>query len=241
MAGECEEGILNWKSPMTLADLAIDLKELAEPGIVKIGYFHDCIGNEESTRINVGRYSRPECYDGSGVTWELHYVRYINQYSIEVKVCKIEADEPPPPPPLPPDEEIDYEWIEDTTRSIVNVARDAVLTGLVGLRGVIDGVKTGIETLIGELVSQISEGFSILEGAIGDLRTALIDDIGGRIDSARDAIGGLSDKIDGLAFPTLEGIKGAFLDVCADLAIALWDSILDKIEERYKETEEEAD
>lgn len=241
MANECEEGILNWKSPMTLAGLAIDLKELAEPDAVKISCYHDCMGNAETRRININRYTVIDCYDGSGDKWEVHYLGYNNAYSVDVKVCPFVVEPEPEPPEPVPDDLTDYERIKTGTQGIVNNAVTTLsgyvsnVAGSVGdlhdyAIGRFDGLALGI--------SDLSEGVS---GWIGDLQTNLTGQISGLSETLTGGFKGISDKLDTMQFPTVDSIKTAFLDVCADLASALWDAILDKIEERYPKDEEESD
>lgn len=238
---ECEEGVLNWKSPMTLAGLAIDLKELAEPDAVRISAYHACMGNAETQRVNINRFALVECYDGSGDAWELHYVKYNNQYSIDVKVCFIPASEPEPEPEPTPDDLIDYARIEGATNSIVTDAAQTLRGYITNVGGGVSDLHSYVTTEFASLTSGLSDLSDGVSGWIGDLQTNLTAQITGVTESLTGGFNDLSDKIDGLKFPTLDSIKEAFLDVCADLAVALWDAILDKIEERYPKDEEESD
>ena len=238
---ECEEGVLNWKSPMTLAGLAIDLSELAEPDAVKISAYHDCMGNAETQRININRYALVECYDGSGDAWELHYIKYNNQYSVDVKVCFLPASEPEPEPEPIPDDLTDYARIEGATNTIVSEAAETLRGHISNVAGGVSDLHTEITTEFASLTSGLSDLSGSVSGWIGDLQTNLTAQITGVTESLTGGFNTISDKIDGLSIPTLDSIKEVFLDVCADLASSLWDAILNKIEERYPKDEEESD
>ena len=241
MVNECEEGTLNWKSPMTLAGLAIDLKELAEPDGVKISCYHDCMGNAETRRININRYTVIDCYDGSNDKWELHYVEYINEYSVKVKVCPFVAEPEPEPPEPVPDDLTDYERIKSGTQGIINAAVTTLSGYVSNVAGSVGDLHDYAIGRFGGLGLGISDLSGAVGGWIGDLQTNLTDQISGVTEALTGGFKGISDKLDAMEFPSLEGVKAAFLDVCADLAIALWDAILDRIEERYPKDEEESD
>lgn len=241
MVDDCVEGTLNWKSPMTLAGLAIDLKELAEPDAVKISCYNVCMGNAETRRININRYGVIDCYDGSNDKWELHYVEYINAYSVKVKVCPFIGEPEPEPPEPVPDDLTDYERIEGGTQGIVNTA----VTGLSGYISNVGGSVGDLHDYVIDRFDGLGLDINGLSGAVNewieDLQTNLTGQISGVTETLTGGFKGISDKLDMMQFPTVDSIKAAFLDVCADLASALWDAILDRIEERYPKDEEEND
>jgi len=137
--------------------------------------------------------------------------------------------------------EIDYDRIVEGNALIVSTAREALeseinenQTGISGLGDKVDSATEGLTTGI----SGVS--FTVTDEA-GSIKGLIREQIGGITQTLADGIGGLTDRIDGIQFPTLEGIKSAFLDTCGDLASALWDAILDRIEERYPKDNEESD
>ena len=270
---------------MTLSNLAIDLKELADEDNVKISAYNQCMGNAETQYINIGKFAVFECYDGSNTKWELHYLKYNNAYSVDVKVCEYEEEEDPIPCPnhstqaacegagcywydggchsnpeeIPEGEDVDYERIKgDMEDSIA-----PVLTGIAGVDQAIKGVKALVngvcEDIAGGVADVISGLTEIIEGVgdslqdsiegvlesvsdlINDMQTSINEGIVGVSEGLTAGFAGLGDKIDGLKFPTIDSIKEAFLAVCEELAAALWDRIIDEIEKRYPDDEEEED
>lgn len=258
---ECEEGVLVWKTPMTLAGLGIDLKELAESRSVKITCFNTCMGNPETRYINKGDFTIIDCYDGSFTKWEVHYLGYINEYSIDVKVCQYQGAPPPTPcherktqsecesagcywfddschsyPDQQGDDDLtDYDRIQSDLSDVIN----PIGVQVSAVDGLVRGVSGLISSVAGSLTSQLEGVLTGVTGLIGSLDTKVSGLVEGLTVSLTGGFTGITEQIAGLQFPTIDLIKDAFLDVCADLAAALWDAILDKIEERYPDDDKE--
>lgn len=160
---------------------------------------------------------------------------------------------------IPIGDDTDYDRIKGDVKDSIA----PVLTGIAGVdqgvkdvKALINRVNSGMESLgdnlLGGLTGVISDvGDSLqssIDGLLGDLtgiidgiQTYLSNEIAELTGSVTTGFVGLGDKIDGLKFPTLDSIKDVFLDVCEDLATALWNRIIDEIERRYPDDEEESD
>lgn len=152
----------------------------------------------------------------------------------EQKEEPIVIDEPEP-------SEIDYDRIVEGNALIVSAAREALESEINENQDAIDGVSDKVDSATEGLTNTIGDlSFAVTEEA-GSIKGLIREQIGGITQAVTDGIDGLADRLDTIQFPTLDGIKGAFLDTCGDLASALWDAILNRIEERYPKDDEERD
>jgi len=115
--------------------------------------------------------------------------------------------------------EIDYDRIVEGTALIVRAARDNTISEIneneeliEGVEGTVKAVGESVDDKITESTSLIAEGLKAISG-----------------------------RISKIAIPNIADIKYAFMDVCLDLAVALWDTILERIEKRYPDDEEISD
>lgn len=263
MSELCTERALSLKYPKTVRDLGVEVLGSSYPDRCLIRCANVCFAGSTDLHLNIGETKAVTCDDHLDYYWKVTYYEYLSEYAVKIIVCKVVEEEEPTPTPPPPVGEVDYERIERETAAIIE-ASETTITGdisdvgaaVAGNHAAISSMDTKLGTqvnnqttalsdLIGrvntELTSQISGQTGALSDLIANTKAGLSGQIGGLTESLTGGLQGLSDKIDGLTFPTLDSIKAAFLDVCADLAQALWDAILDKIEERYPKDEEEAD
>lgn len=206
----------------------------------------------------VGYYNGSEYYRASfGNSWTWGYIRTVldrksecGLYRFELQdrngksICSKEIftgviTEEPIPLPEPEPSDIDYDKIVEGTALIVNTAQ-------ISIEGEVNDNQVDIERVRQQVIDSVAEANANIVSTRDSINDGL-ESLGSSItDHVTGVIGGVTEKlsevvgsIDGLEIPTLTGIKNAFLDVCADLATALWDAILDKIEERYPNDEEE--
>lgn len=161
------------------------------------------------------------------------------------------------PEPEEPDDLTDYDRIETGMRD----ALVPVIAKITGVESLVGGVSDKVSSFGNSLTSQIEEVRDGITGLIDSLDTKLSGMIDGVSETLSNAVGALdtklsglidgvsgamsqgfddvSNQIGGLKIPTIESIKQGFLDVCSDLALALWDCIIDKIEERYPDDDKE--
>lgn len=104
-----------------------------------------------------------------------------------------------------------------------------------------DRIKRGVETVVNESSSEIideilrtGEEIANLEGSIEVLEVNIIKEVEEGFKGVESRFTKIGDQITGLKFPTIDNIKDMILSITVDLAEAIWDRILDKIEERYK-------
>lgn len=235
----CTTRALSLGYPKTVQELGISVLGSSYPDRCLIRCANVCFAGSKDLYLDIGETQTVTCDDHLDYYWEVSYIEYFSEYSVRVKVCKITTEEPPEPSPPPEVGEVDYERIERKTAAIVNASETTITDDISEVAGGVSGVHAALNSMNAGLTSQVTDQTTTLTGLIGDTKQGLVDQITGLSTSLTGSIQAISDKIDGLTFPTLDSIKGAFLDVCSDLAIALWDAILDKIEERYPKDEEE--
>lgn len=159
--------------------------------------------------------------------------------SKRVYLGEVPEEEPIIEEPEPSD--VDYDRIVEGNALIVNAACDETISEINENQELINGVQNSVNDMSGVLSGQVASQSSEVKGLIAESALGLSGKVNRLIGGVTDGIKGLSDKIEELQFPNIADIKYAFMDVCADLAIALWDAILDKIEERYPDDDEERD
>lgn len=222
-------------------DLDMMLNTDATISEVTFLYRPDGESGYNSGRIREGETWIINDYVSRGLSWELTFDEAYDFNTARITICNTSEDAPEPEPepePDPPDgggatiEEIDVSLDRQSflIAGEVHDAASSISRDITDVAGAV--VANG--TLIGSLTGDI-------DTAISDLRMGLSNQIGGMVETVTGGISELGEKIDGLKFPTIESIKEGFLDTCADLAAALWDAILDKIEERYPDDKEESD
>lgn len=141
----------------------------------------------------------------------------------------------------PVESDIDYDRIVEGNALIVNAARDETVNEVNENQGLIEGAQDSINSMNEGLSGQISSLSGDIKSDVGGLSQKIDSRMDEGLKVVRDGLLGLSGKISSIQIPNIADIKYAFMDVCADLAAALWDAILDKIEERYPDDEKERD
>lgn len=112
------------------------------------------------------------------------------------------------------------------------------------LRDIQDHLDGTIMSSTAEVIDAIGGSVKAVQGVADDVEAGfagineVLSGLGDAVEQGFSTIGTL---IDGLGIPSVADIQKAFLDVCAELAAALWDAILDRIEERYPDDEEKED
>jgi hypothetical protein len=141
----------------------------------------------------------------------------------------------------PPVSDIDYDKIVEGTALIVNTGMLKTVGEINQNQNLINGVQNSVDDMNTGLNSQIEGVGNDITNGIDELS----DNINGSIQSHTlsfvKGISDLADRVSSIKVPNIADIKYAFMDVCSDLAKALWDSILAKIEERYPDDDEESD
>jgi len=137
--------------------------------------------------------------------------------------------------------DIDYDKIVEGVALLVNAAHQESMGGIKDNLNAIEGVGDQINDTRTSLSSEISDVSFEVSKTGGTIIGYLHNELKGVSESLTGGISGVSDKIEGLKFPSIEGIKEAFLSVCEDLAQSLWDAILDRIESRYPKDEDRRD
>ena len=257
----CGHGDLDWEEERDFIGLLISLVEKAEPNFIKLRHKNPCIGYTDIRTFNLGTERKIECSGSSGDYWTVEYERYESADTIGLKVCFYEGGGTPTPcsdhqnssdclsfgcywyngschsnPEDQPEEDLtDYQRIKND----VNDAVAPVLTQLTGIERLIADVKSYTTSVYDSLSNEIEGVLGDLTGVINRLDDKLSEEISEVTGAVTNGLESVSDQIAELNFPTLDSIKQAFLDVCFDLAMALWDTILEKIEERYPDDEEE--
>lgn len=217
MPESCTDYALSMDYPKTVQDLYIWIADYVEADTCFIACTNPCFAGEKHFGISLGEKKIVTCDGSLGYYWTVEYKEYLSPYAAKLVICKVISEPEPEPEPEPTPTVIDYARISEATESIVSEA----------------SVKASDERAIGiALTNTLNDN---LNTAISDLK----GEYGTISDSIDGKLAGVKDKIDGLKFPTIDSIRDAFLSVCADLAVALWDAILDKIEERYPKDEEE--
>lgn len=241
MSTSCDVKNLVAGSIKTIEGIGLELQPGATSSDCSIRLTSYCVTWERTKRFSRGSEKIIDYIACPNTVWRIKYVRFVNANSIDVQVCMdVEEDAPPIPPP-DEGEPIDYEKIEGDTRDIAVAVEESIVSEIAEIGGVIAGVATSVTSMNDGLTGQVATFSSEVKGLVGKLSDGLGNKVAGALEAVTGGIMGVSDKIDGLQFPTIENIKDAFLDLCGDLALALWDTILDKIEERYPDDEEEAD
>lgn len=241
MAESCSTIVLSLGFPKTVEDLGISVLGSSHPSRCTIRTGNVCFSGTKDLELDLNQTKTVTCDDHLDFWWEVSYIEYRSEYAVEIKVCKMTSEEEPEPTPPPLEGEVDYERIERETAAIVDAAETSIKGDISGVGAGVSGVKVDIGDGITGLKTHVSTQASTLSGVIGDLETNLTGQISGVLETLAGGINGISDKLDTMQFPTVDSIKAAFLDTCADLASALWDAILDRIEERYPKDEEESD
>ncbi len=220
----------------------LDMRLNTDADISEVTFLYRPDGDSayNSARLREGETWIINEYLDRGLTWELTFTEGYDWNSARIIICNTSSEivepEPEPEPEPPTGNGATIEEINTSLdRQSFLIAGEVHDAGSSISRDIADvvGQVAANGTLIGSLTGHI-------DTTISDLRTGLSNQIAGITDGLAGGFESLGEKIDGLKFPTLDSIKEGFLDVCADLALALWDSILDKIEERYPDDEEES-
>lgn len=222
-------------------DLDMKLNTDADISEVTFLYRPDGETGYKSGRLREGETWIINDYVNRGLSWELTFDEAYDDNTALVTVCNTSEDGGEPEPEPDPDlSDGGGATIEEIDASL---DRQSFL-----IAGEVHDAGSGISSDIADVAGQVAANGTLIESltgyidtAISDLGTGLGNQIAGITDGLTGGFEGLREKIDGLEFPSLESIKQAFLDTCADLAVALWDAILDRIEERYPDDEEESD
>jgi hypothetical protein len=222
-------------------DLDMKLNTDADISEVTFLYRPDGETGYKSGRLREGETWIINDYVNRGLSWELTFDDGYDYNTAIVTVCNTSEDAgEPEPEPDPEPSDGGGATIEEINTSLDN--QSFLIAGEVRDAG--SALSSDIADVVGQVAangSLIGSLTGYIDTAISDLRIGLTNQIGGITDGLTGGFDGLREKIDGLEFPSLESIKQAFLDTCADLAVALWDAILDRIEERYPDDEEESD
>lgn len=241
MAEECTEQVLSLGYSKVMLGLGISVRGSSFPSECTLLCSNICISGSVWLDIDIGQTVIVTCDDSLSEFWKVTYTEYMSEYAVRVKVCRVTEDEEEDEDPIPDEAEVDYGRIESITADIVDDAETSIKAEISEAAGAVAGVAAALDTVYSALAGQIASLTSYTEGLIDDVSQGLHDQIGGVLEAVTGGISGLSDKLDGMEFPTPESIKQAFLDTCGDLALALWDAILDRIEERYPDDKEESD
>lgn len=241
MAESCTTQAISLGFPKTVEGLGVSVEGSTYPNSCEILTANPCFPGGKTLYLSLGETKLVTCAVGLSEYWQVTYDSYLSEYAVKLKVCRVTEDAVDPPPEPDPEADVDYELINAGTQGIVD---DGVAEVEVKLNENNEGIQTvsgKVDALGTALTTLIASGFEGIGTGLSDMKDSIIEGVEGALGGVTSGLADLGDKIDSLRFPTLDGIKGAFLDVCADLAAALWDAILDRIEERYAETEEEAD
>lgn len=239
MTETCTEFSLSLGYPKTKQELGVSVLGSSYPDRCTIRTSNPCFAGSKDLDLDIGEKKVVTCDDHLDYYWEVEYKAFLSEYAVKLIVCKVTVEEEPEPTPPPIIGEVDYDRIERETAAIVDASETTITGDISDVGAGVSGLAADIKDSVSDLKSHTSTQTTTLSELIGDLQDGVTDHISEAYTSLTGAVQGVSDKIDGLTFPTLDSIKGAFLDVCADLATALWDAILDKIEERYPKDEEE--
>lgn len=241
MAESCSTIALSLGYPKTVQNLGISVLGSSYPSGCTIRTANVCFSGSQDLQLDLNETRMVTCDDHLDFWWEVSYVEYLSEYAVKIKVCKITSEEEPEPTPPPIEGEVDYERIERETAAIVDTAETSIRTDISNVGGSVGSLRDYVTTGFNGLTSGISGLSGAISGWFEDLQANLTGQISGLSETLTGGFKGISDKLDTMQFPTVDSIKAAFLDVCADLASALWDAILDRIEERYPKDEEESD
>lgn len=222
-------------------DLDMMLNTDATISEVTFLYRPDGESGYNSGRIREGETWIINDYVSRGLSWEITFEEAYTPSVARITVCNTSEDLPSPEPEPEPEPPVGGgASIEEINRSLDK--QTFLITGEVHDEG--SSVSRDIADVVGQVAANgtlIRSFTSSIDTTISDLRTGLSNQIVGVADGLAGGFEGIGKKIDGLKIPTLDSIKQGFLDTCADLASALWDAILDKIEERYPIDDEEVD
>lgn len=241
MAEECHEQVLSLGYSKVMLDLGISVRGSSFPSDCTLLCSNICFAGSAWLDIDLNQTKLVTCDNDLSTYWKVTYTEYMSEYAVRVRVCKVTDDDDEPEPTPPPVGEVDYGRIESDTAAIVEDAESSINAEISEASGAVAGVAASLDSAYNALTGQITSLTGYTEGLIDDLSQGLQNQIGDVLMAITGGISGLSDKLDDMEFPTPESIKAAFLDTCADLAVALWDAILDKIEERYPDDKEESD
>lgn len=257
----CTEFELVYGETKTVEGLEVTLYSHPEANFAQVTCHAPCISGGVTNTYNLGTQREVPCDDPSEGYWKITYYRYIATDIVRLIICKEEGTTPPIPcyqhtsqsacesagcywydnachsyPDQPDNEDLtDYNRIQSDVSDVVEPVAYQV--------SVIDSLVRGVSNLVSSvedtLTSQIGGVLSGVTGLIDTLDTKLLGLIDDLSESLIVGLNDIADQITSIEFPTIDSIKEAFLDVCADLATALWDTILDKIEERYPDDDKE--
>lgn len=235
----CSTEMVGIGVPIELEGLSVELDRNAEATTCYLKFEHTCLQGGAIRYTNLNREQDLVCDTEPTKGWTFKYTEFVTEFFVMVEICTKDFVEPEPEPEPEPEDLTDYERIANKTKEIVNESTTILGAAITTMGGGI----TDIKTLIDDLNTGLTEGIA---GLLGDLTEVIdgvydcisseISDLSGALSTGFEDIG---DKIDELTFPTIDSIKDAFLDVCEELALALWNRIIDIIEERYPDDEEE--
>ena len=239
----------------------IELHSPPDSDGVKIKVTSSCFLGGRISFYNIGSVREVYCEDGTQAGCKIKYIKRVGDDGVNLEIC--DGLTPPPakecsdytsqstceangcywynnachpnPQDQPPEDLTDYQRIRSDMEDIVSPLVwmiDGVDNLLSDTKSVVDSIYKSLPVEIKGLLSDVTE----VVDSLGDKLSLEISNSTGVL---TDGLQTVSDEIRSLEFPTVDSIKQAFLDVCFDLAMALWDTILEKIEERYPDDEEE--
>lgn len=241
MAEECSSQAVSTGYPRTINDIRIDLSEGAREDECYFACTSDYFSGTAHLYLDVGEKRTVGVSDDLNRVWTVKYEEMLSPYAAMVIVCCTVAEEDEEEEQTDDDRDVDYGRIRNDTEEIVEASESRVNTAVGDVGSAVAGVMAGVNDGFEDVSSLMSEGFSGITGTIGDLKSGLFSEIGSVISTVEDGIGGIGEQISNLEIPGIDDIKQCFLDVCGDLATALWDTILEEIEKRYEDQEEEED
>jgi hypothetical protein len=123
--------------------------------------------------------------------------------------------------------------VDDLTERIEGMefpSLDPVTTAIDNLTERIEGMEFPSLDPITTAIDDLTEGVAGIEFPSID---SISDVVGGLLTPVTNRIDDVWNKLDTLEFPEMPDIRQIILDAATDLAVAMWDSILNEIERRY--------
>lgn len=237
----CSTEMVGVGVPVVLEGLSVELDRNADPTSCYLKFDHTCLQGTAIRYTNLNKTHDLPCDTDSTTGWTYKYIEYITEFFVKVEICTKDFEEPEPEPEPEEGDLTDYQRINNGVLEIADSSVNTLSAYISNIGGLVGGLQGEVVSGFTSITSGLSNLSDAVSGWIGDLQTNLTSQITGVTESLTGGFNNLSDKIDGLTFPCIDSIKGAFLDVCEELAIALWNRIIDEIEKRYPKDEEESD